>query len=84
MAIPESKVLWLLGAKLQSIRKELGIKQESVAKQLKVHKSTVSRLENGHENVSLIFLLKYCMAVGIPACNMVKELEEIIQKSSLL
>lgn len=83
MDTPDSKVLRLLGAKLQSNRQKQGVKQEYIAKQLHVHKSTVSRLENGHENVSLVFLLKYCGAVGIHACNIIEEMEEIIQNTPL-
>lgn len=78
MTFEETKILKLIGAKLQYYRMEQSIKQQTVAQQLHVNKSTISRIENGHENVSLIFLLKYCLLVGINFTNLAAEIQPII------
>ena len=55
-----------LGHDLRQAREAIGATQESVAKKLHTKASNISRIENGRQNLTIEYLVKYCKVVGVP------------------
>lgn len=54
------------GEKLRYLRVSKGMKLTTTANALRVHHTTISRIENGHQNLSLNFLYELLEYYNIP------------------
>ncbi len=53
-----------LGNAMAKARKQAGITQQALAHRCRTRQANISRLENGHENVSVEFLSRVSQALG--------------------
>jgi transcriptional regulator with XRE-family HTH domain len=68
---------------LRRVRKAAGLTQKQVAENLKQTQSFVSKCERGERRIDTIELLAYCKAIGIPAEDFVRQLQQILRQGKI-
>ena len=68
---------------LRRARKAAGLTQKQVAESLKQTQSFVSKCERGERRIDIIELLAFCQAIGIPAEEFVRQLQQILKQRKI-
>jgi len=66
----------MIGDELRKARQAAGLTQEQVAVKSRITREYVSHLERGEYSPTLDVLLRVCGALGMPAWQLVKRVEE--------
>jgi len=66
-----------LGGVLGRLRESRGLSQEALAVQLQRDQSYVSRIESGDRHASVLLLLEWSEALGVPFSDVASELERL-------
>ena len=59
-------VLWLLGRRIQELRREAGYTQERMAERVEMLASNYARIEQGRQNVTVDTLVRVARALDVP------------------
>lgn len=77
MAEPEDDFYRRLGGVLSRLRESRGLSQEALGVQLRRDQSYVSRIESGERHASVLLLLEWSEALGVPFTDVARELERL-------
>ncbi len=66
----------MLGRVLRTHRESAGLSQEEVAAKAGITREYVSHIENNRSSPTVDVLMRICKAIGVPASDVVAEIEE--------
>ena len=64
---------WELGARIRNLRLGCDLTQEQLAEKVDADRKTISRLENGHYDISVDFLVRVARALGVPSWRLFRD-----------
>jgi transcriptional regulator with XRE-family HTH domain len=65
---------------LRDARQQKGLSQEALAEAARCHRTYISLVERGERNPSLDVIVRFADALGLPPSNLLRRVEDLLQK----